>query len=323
MPAGSPGWRWRLAPATRISAIALNAYREQVRARVLYGLLAAALATAAYSLVVATLSLQQEARVVADIGTASMSLYAVLVAIVIGATTLHSELELKTIFPILTRELHRHEYLLGKYLGTLATLAVFVAIDGAAVLAVLALETHASPALVFGIALGMLVLLALGWLRAKYTRVFVALPWSLALFLAMALVAKPAGAERQLVVASCALVMCEVAIVTAVATFFSSFSSPFLTAIFTLGVFLVGRSADTLGNLPVRAFGQAIHDVGRALARVFPNLQVYVPARPLLLGEIADVPVWRFVGSAAAMAALYAAAMLVLSALIFRKRDFQ
>ena len=38
----------------------------------------------------------------------------------------YRELELKTIFPILTRPLRRWEYLVGKYLGTVLTLAVLV-----------------------------------------------------------------------------------------------------------------------------------------------------------------------------------------------------
>jgi ABC-type transport system involved in multi-copper enzyme maturation permease subunit len=308
---------------TRIAAIALNAYREAVRARVLYGLLALALGTCAYSLVVATLSLHQEARVVADVGAASISLYAVLVAVVLGATSLHRELELKTIFPILTRQLRRHEYLIGKYLGMVATLAVFVAIDAAAVLAILALETGQQPwkigatiALLGGIFVVSLV-------RATHTRVFVAIPWSFALFASMVLLSATAGGERQLVIASAALTLCEVAIVAAIATLFSSFSSPFLTAIFTLGFFLVGRSADTLANLPPRVFGQTFHDVGRGLARVLPNLHVYVPARPLLLGEVPGAPVWPFVGTAALHALLYAVVLLTLGALVFRKRDFQ
>jgi hypothetical protein len=307
----------------RVLVIALNTYREAVRARVLYGLLAFALATAGYSLVVGTLSLHQEARVVGDIGAASISLYAVLVAIVLGATSLHRELELKTIFPILTRRLRRHEYLLGKYMGTLAVLSAFVAIDGATVLGVLATQSSQRLDVVGGVTIAFAVALAVALARAKHTRVFVLLPWSWALFVAMILVAAPAGGDRQFVVTSAVLTMCEVAIVTAVATFFASFSSPFLTAIFTLGVWLVGRSADTLGNLPVRVFGQGLHDIGSVLARVFPNLQAYVPPRPLLLGEIAETPAWRFVGGAATNALLYAALLLTVSALVFRKRDFQ
>ncbi len=307
----------------RIFVIALNTYREAVRARVLYGLLAFALGTAGYSLVIGTLSLHQEARVVADVGAASISLYAVLVAIVLGATSLHREIELKTVFPILTRQLRRHEYLLGKYLGTLAVLGVFVALDGAAVLAILATQAQVSAGLIVGVLAAFAAVLAVLLVRAKHTRVFVFLPWSVAVFVAMAMLAAPAGGERQLVVASAVLTVCEVGIVAAVATFFSSFSSPFLTAIFTLGVFLVGRSADTLANLPARVFGEEIHSVGRGLAFAFPNLQVYVPPRPVLLGEVSGTPTWPFVGTAAIMAVFYATALLTVSAIVFRKRDFQ
>lgn len=307
----------------RVAAIALNAYREAVRARVLYGLLALALATCGYSLVVATLSLHQEARVIADVGAASISLYAVLVAIVLGATSLHRELELKTVFPILTRQLRRHEYLFGKYLGMLATLAVFVAIDSATVLAILALQTGQKPLLVVGALAVLGAALGIALVRAKLTRVYVAIPWSLALLVTMIVLSATAGRERQVVLASAALTLCEVGIVAAVATLFASFSSPFMTAIFTLGVFLVGRSADLLANLPPRVFGTAVHDLGRVLARVFPNLPVYTPARPLLLGEVPDAPVWTFVATGALHAVLYSAVLLTLSALVFRKRDFQ
>src|SRR5271156_1797281 len=143
----------------RVLAIAMNTYREAVRARVLYGLFAVALATALYSLVVATLSLHQETRVVADLGAASISLYAVLVAIVLGATSLHREIELKTIFPILTRPLRRHEYVIGKYLGTLDTLLVFVALDGGVVLALLAGEAGQRADLLAGAAALLAVIL--------------------------------------------------------------------------------------------------------------------------------------------------------------------
>ena len=87
----------------RVFAIALNTYREAVRARILLGLFAVALATCGYSVIVASLSLHNEPRVVADLGSAAMSLYAVVVAIVMGSTSLHRELEYKTIFPILSR----------------------------------------------------------------------------------------------------------------------------------------------------------------------------------------------------------------------------
>jgi Cu-processing system permease protein len=307
----------------RILAIALNTYREAVRARVLHALLALALATTGYSLVVGTLSLHQETRVVADLGAASISLYAALVAIVMGATSLHREIEYKTIFPILTRPLRRHEYLLGKYLGTIATLAVFVALDGGVVLALLGLEAGRSAWSTSAAFVVLAIVLVVALLRARHNRVFVLMPWSVVFFGAMAWLATPAGPERQLVMASASLTVCEVSIVVAVATLFASFSSPALTAVFTLGVFLVGRSADTLSNLPVHLFGETVRDLGRAMARVVPNLQVYVPPRPLLLGEVSGISLPGFVATAAMHAAFYAGTLLVIAALAFRKRDFQ
>lgn len=307
----------------RVSAIAMNTYREAVRARVLFGLLALALATSGYSLVIAAMSLRQETRIVADIGAASMSLYAVLVSVILGATSLYRELELKTIFPVLTRRLRRHEYVVGKYFGILATLLVFISIDGAAVLTIMAIQSGKHVALTIGVGCGMLAVLGILLWRATYSRVFVVLPWSVALFLVMMLLCDGAADERQVVVVSALLTLGEVVIVGAIAMVFSAFSSPFLTAIFTAWLFMIGRSADTLANIPERVFGIVIRTTGIVLAKVVPNLNIYVPARPLLLGQVATIPLWSYVGRAWMNSVFYAALLLTLAAIIFRKRDFQ
>src|SRR5690606_13755625 len=113
----------------RILSIAMNTYREAVRARILHGLLGLAVATCGYALVVGAYALKNQNRVVADLGAASVSAYAIVVSIVLGATSLYRELEHKTIFPILARPIMRWEYLVGKFLGTVLTLGVFVAIN--------------------------------------------------------------------------------------------------------------------------------------------------------------------------------------------------
>ena len=111
-----------LGSSRRIAALALNTYREAVRARLLLGLFALALATALYSIAVGEFALKNASRVVADLGAASISIYAIVVAVIIGATSLYRELEQKTIFPILARPIRRAEYVVGKYAGTLLTL---------------------------------------------------------------------------------------------------------------------------------------------------------------------------------------------------------
>lgn len=309
------------ASLARILAITLNSYREAVRARILLGVFALGLATCAYSLVVATLSLHNEARVVADLGAAGLSLYGVIIAIILGSTSLHRELEYKTVFPILSRPIRRWEYLVGKYLGAVLTVAVFVVIDAAAVLSMLALEAGQPAAKVLGTVGALLAALALVAARARFTRVFVVIPWAPALAIAAWLLAWPEAEERQVVLASALLAICEVAVVAAVATLFSSFSSPFLTATCTALVFIMGRSADTMAHLPQKMFG-AFSSVFRGVARVVPNLHVYVPARPLLLGQAPGHPLWPYIGAAALQAVCYATVLIVIGALAFRKRDF-
>jgi ABC-type transport system involved in multi-copper enzyme maturation permease subunit len=307
----------------RVLAIALNTYREAVRAKLLLSMLGLALATSAYSVILGTLSLHHEARVVADVGAASTSFYAVVTAIVMGATSLYREIELKTIFPMLARPLRRYEYLLGKYLGTMGTLSAFVLIDLGLVLALLAVEAGASPLVVGGAAFGMLVVLGLLLWRARRWRVYVALPWCVALVAVMTPLAAPAGPDRQLVLLSAVLTLSEAAIIAAVALLFSSFSSPFLTAVFTLGIFLTGRSSDTLAHMPDKVFGKALHDIGVAWTRVFPNLQMYVPPRALLVGDVSTISLRGFMVESVAHAVVYTAGLLIAAAVIFQRRDFQ
>ena len=51
-----------------------------------------------------------------------------------------------------------------------------------------------------------------------------------------------------------------------------------------------------------------------------PNLQVYVPARPVLLGQVPEIATWSLVGRGALQALAYSAVMLALAAIIFEAR---
>lgn len=306
----------------RVLVVALNTYREAVRARILHGLFALALATTAYSLVVGAYTAKNQLRVVSDLGAAAISIYAIIVAVVLGATSLYRELELKTLFPILARPISRSEYLAGKYLGTLLVLLVFVVANTGIGLLAISVISGRGVGLTLGLALGSLgAAFAVGYAkRASIT--YLPIAWSAFLGVVGVLLASGAPDDRRVLVGLAALTLCEVAIIAGLATLFSSFSSPFLTAVFTFGVFLVGRSADSLARLPVKFFGQAFHDAGVAVSKVVPNLMLYVPERPLLTGEAAGVPLWPYVGGAALHALAWSLILLGLASLIFRRRDF-
>lgn len=305
----------------RVLAIALNTYRESVRARILLGLAGVAFAVALYALVIGAFSLKAAPRVVSDLGSASISLFSIAVAVVIGATSLHRELEQKTIFPILARPLGRGEYLVGKYLGTLLTIAVFILADTGLVLLCSALTLSSAARSVVTAASSVAVLVAVAW-KWRPARTYGLIPWAGAFCAIGVALAASAPDERRVVLGSSALAFIEVGVIAAFATLFASFSTPFLSALLTLGVFLVGRSADTLARLPVKQFGQTIHDIGGRLSTIVPNLQIYVPARPLLAGEVAGQSLLPYIGMAALYGLAWAVGLLAAATLIFKKRDF-
>ena len=307
---------------TRIGVVALNTYREAVRARVLHGLFALAIATAGYCLVVGAFALNSSLRVVSDLGAASISIYGIVVAVVLGATSLYRELELKTIFPILARPIRRSEYLLGKYLGTVLTLAVFIAANSGVLLLALGAQAGRPVALPMSIAVAAtLVTIALAFRFAR-ARTYLPIPWAALVLLAGAYLAGGAPDDRRVVLGSALLTLSEVALVTAIATLFSSFSSPFLSAIFTFGLFVVGRSADTLARLPARIFGESLASAGALLAKLVPNLMLYVPPRPLLTGEASGPSLVSYLGMAVLHSVAWSVLLLACASLLFRRRDF-
>jgi hypothetical protein len=124
------------------------------------------------------------------------------------------------------------------------------------------------------------------------------------------------------VVFSGVLTLLEVGIVTAIATVLAAFSSPFLTAVCTFGLFIVGRSADTLAHLPEKVFGSLVKQMGTAASKVVPNLMLYVPPRPLLTGNVADVALPKYLLDCALHTVAWSVALLALAIMIFRRRDF-
>ena len=306
----------------RVSAIALNTYRESVRARILLGLAGVAFAVAFYSLVIGAFTLRNAPRVVSDLGQATVSLFGVAVAILLGAASLHRELEQKTLFPILARPIRRGEYLVGKYLGTLLTLGVFMLADAGLVLILCAGLGGRPLGQLLGIGGALLGAFGIAAWRSPRARTFGPIPLAIVLFAVGAWLAGVLPDDRRVVIGGMVLAFLEVGIVTAIATLFSSFSTAFLSALLTLGTFIVGRQADVLANLPVKYFGTKGHALGVVLSKVVPNLQVFVPPRTLLVGETLGAPLGQYLALAACSSVAWALVLVTLATIIFKKRDF-
>jgi ABC-type transport system involved in multi-copper enzyme maturation permease subunit len=112
----------------RIWAIARNTFREAVRNKILYSLLFFAVLIILSAVAVGRLSLHEEVRMTRDIGLWGIDIFGVIIAVFVGVNLLYKELDLKTVYTILPKPIHRWQFVLGKWLGMLLTLAVQVGV---------------------------------------------------------------------------------------------------------------------------------------------------------------------------------------------------
>jgi ABC-type transport system involved in multi-copper enzyme maturation permease subunit len=131
------------------------------------------------------------------------------------------------------------------------------------------------------------------------------------------------GAVLQAVV----LAWMEVLTVAAIAVFFSSFTSPFFSGIFALGLFVVGRLTpfmrDSIDSEESSGWMRGL--LGAAL-QVVPDLHLFsISGRSLDGDQVSvhgDFVTWGYVASAVGYGALWILGLLALAAGIFQRRDF-
>jgi ABC-type transport system involved in multi-copper enzyme maturation permease subunit len=115
---------FRSSGAGRVRAIALNTFRESIRDRVLYNLILFVLILVTASVFVSDLSIDMESQFTAALGLSAMVVFGALIAIFIGVGLVYKEIDKRTIYSLLSKPVHRHEFILGKYLGLCLTLLV-------------------------------------------------------------------------------------------------------------------------------------------------------------------------------------------------------
>lgn len=108
----------------RITCIAANTFREAVRDRVLYNLIAFALVLTGAAVLVGQISIEIERLVVINLGLTAVSLFGVVIAIFVGIGLVSKEIEKRTLYTVLSRPVRRWEFIVGKFLGLAGTLLV-------------------------------------------------------------------------------------------------------------------------------------------------------------------------------------------------------
>jgi ABC-type transport system involved in multi-copper enzyme maturation permease subunit len=117
-----------------------------------------------------------------------------------------------------------------------------------------------------------------------------------------------------------AMILVELMLVTAVALFFSTFSSPLLSAAFTFGLYIVGHFSGDLRNFQQVVDSPFAARFARSLYWVLPNLAQFDVKSDVVHGV--HVPA-GYLAVAAGYAALYIAALLAIAVVVFSRRDFK
>ncbi len=121
--------------------LAHNTLREALRERLMYNLVVFAIVLIAASLTISRLTIGEQFRIIANIGTSSTQIFGTLIAVFMGVGLLSRELDRRTCYPILARPVGRGRFIVGKYTGLMAVLALNVLVMAAATAAVLLLYT--------------------------------------------------------------------------------------------------------------------------------------------------------------------------------------
>jgi ABC-type transport system involved in multi-copper enzyme maturation permease subunit len=120
--------------------------------------------------------------------------------------------------------------------------------------------------------------------------------------------------------AAIGLAAVELALVVAVATLFSSFTTPMLASLFTAGLYAVGHLSRDLRDLGARSELESVRQATAALYRVLPDLESFnltiqaVHGLPIAMAEL-WLPLAYALG--------YVGVLLTGAVIVFERRDFR
>ena len=110
----------------RVVGIAGNTFKEGVRDRLFLVIGVFAAFVLVSSFVIGPLSLGEQARITQDIGLAAISVLSFLIAILVGTSIVHREIDRRTIYTLIAKPIERWEFIVGKFLGLLAMVSLLL-----------------------------------------------------------------------------------------------------------------------------------------------------------------------------------------------------
>jgi ABC-type transport system involved in multi-copper enzyme maturation permease subunit len=234
------------------------------------------------SFLLGQLTAGQDLKIMKDLGLSSIAIFGLFMAVFIGIGLVSKEVERRSVYSLLAKPIRRADIVLGKYLGLVLTLLVNVTVMTVAMYVVLAY---------------------VGWSQNQFARE-----------------AREVSPVDPAMIKAVALTLVQLMIVTATALFFSTFSTPMLSAALTFGVYVAGFFSADLRNFDQVVNSPAAVAIARGMYYVLPNLGAFDVTAQVVHGIHVG---WRYVAVTSLYGVTYVAILLIISVAVFSRRDFK
>ncbi len=252
----------------KIYTIIENTFKEAARDRLLMALLVIGFLLISSAKIVKPFALGEEAKVIKDLGLSSISFIALLVAILVGGRLVYKEIEKRTIYILLSKPVHRYQFIIGKYFGLILVIFfTMTVLTGGFYLMLYITSTQATYSLLLAIMMSFF----------------------------------------------------ELAIITAIALFFSTIATPITASLFTFLIYFISNFTRDLKVLALISKSAVVQTLANFLYYILPNLANY-NLRGLVVHDVIINPATILLSIVYAI--IYSALTLFLTVIIFQRKDF-
>jgi ABC-type transport system involved in multi-copper enzyme maturation permease subunit len=216
-----------------VGLVASAVYRESVRDRVPLTIAGFGVLLVAASFLIGQITAGQDLKIIKDLGLAAINVLGLFIAVFIGINLVAKEVDRRSIYNLLSKPLTREQFLVGKYVGLVMTLAVNIGAMCVAFYAVLWYQDWA----------------ALPMQRSAW----------------------PAPAMDPKLLIAVLLIFGELMLVTAIAVFFSTFAGPLVAIMLTLALWVAGHFNADLRQFELVVDSPVVAWLARGLYYTLPN----------------------------------------------------
>ena len=231
-------------------------------------------------------------------GLGLIAIAGMFISLVLGVSLIPQEIERRTIYTILAKPVKRYEFIIGKLLGAVLTLAINIGLMGLVFIVTVMVKAWGAdqPAATVTSAVGAQIGMA-----GRSVQVF--------------------DANTILGVA---MIYLQFVVLSSVVVLFSVFLTPTVNFFMGAGVYMIGIMAsvtETLASKEVHGISPLVAGFYKVVHVVIPNFDKFNVTNQLIHPETQVGNIWKYTGEVALYALLYSLVMVTLAVIIFERKE--